>query len=135
MSMPLRFAAILGAILLGRGALAHHGFYGQYALDETVDFAGTVVAVEWLNPHAFVLVRAEIDGMESVVRVELKGLRQLSQKGWMGDELAIGAQVRVVNAAFDLADGTRACCARIYDSNGKEFYTEPRAALDSGLAQ
>jgi len=108
-------------------ALPHHGPYGQFDLENRLDFTGTVVAVEWVNPHAFVLIRAELDGAEAVYRIELQGLRQLSNKGWQGDELQIGETVRVVNAAFELAEGSAlACCARIYDLRGKEFFTDPR---------
>lgn len=107
--------------------LAHHGYYGQYALDDRVDFSGTVVGIEWTNPHAFVRVRAEIAGAEAVYRIELRELRQLRENGWQGDELAIGETVRVVNAAPHLDEGTMlVCCARIYDQSGREYFTDPR---------
>jgi hypothetical protein len=123
--IPLVVAAL--ALLPGSAARAHHGFYGEYSLDERIDFSGTVVGVEWINPHAFVDVRATIDGTESVFRIELPGLRQLNGRGWRGDELAVGTVVRIENAALQLIEGsTLICCARIFDLNGKEFYTDPR---------
>jgi hypothetical protein len=124
-------AIAVSLMLLGSIAVGHHAPYGRFAIDSTIDFTATVVAVEWRNPHAAVLVRAAIDGTEAVYRIELKGLRQLGDKGWKGDELAIGTPVRVVNAALELAPGsTRICCARIYDMSGREFYTDPRPARE-----
>ena len=123
----LPFAVAALALLPASVARAHHGFYGEYSLDERIDFSGTVVGVEWVNPHAFVDVRATVDGTESVFRIELPGLRQLSGKGWRGDELATGTVVRIENAALQLSEGsTLVCCARIFDLNGKEFYTDRR---------
>jgi hypothetical protein len=114
-------------LVTGDWALAHHGPYGQFSLDERIDFGGTVVAIEWTNPHSFVMVRAELNGFESVFRIELQSRRQLGNKGWQGDELAIGEQVRVVNAAIELTEGsTLICCARIYDLAGREYFTDPR---------
>lgn len=108
-------------------AQSHHGPYGVYAIDDTIDFTGTVVGVEWHNPHAFVLVRARIEDEEAVYTIELADLRQLANKGWQGDELRVGETVRVVNAALSFAEGSNLiCCARIYDMNGKEYFTDPR---------
>jgi hypothetical protein len=124
--LALRAVAVL-SLLAGNAVTAHHAPYGQFSIDDPVDFTGTVVGVDWLNPHAFVLVLTEVDGAEAVLRVELQGLRQLRNKGWTGDELKVGTAVRVVNAAREIdVASTLVCCARIYDLNGKEFYTDPR---------
>ena len=129
--MRVLLAACLSAVIVG-DARAHHGPYGRFSIDETIDFRGTVVAVEWINPHAFVLVRTELDGEEMTMRIELQGLRQLTDKGWHGDELKIGETVKVVNAAREIRDpSTLVCCARIYDLTGKEFYTDPRRSEPS----
>jgi len=124
----LRFLLRSSALSLGVTlAYAHHGPYGQFDLDHRFDFTGTVVAVEWTNPHAFVLVQASVDGNENVFRIELRNLQQLRDRGWNGKELQAGQPVRVINAALEIAaQPTLVCCARIYDMNGKEFYTDPR---------
>ena len=113
--------------LAAKPASAHHGPYGLYDLDNTIDFTGEVVAIEWVNPHALMLIRTDIDGVEETLRIELQSLSQLNAKGWHGDELQAGTTVRVVNAAREIGDGaTGICCARIYDLSGREFYTDPR---------
>jgi hypothetical protein len=125
---PLLLTVAAMLLVSGSRVLAHHGPYGQFSLEERIDFAGTVVAVEWTNPHAFVLVSTEVDGNEVVFRIELESLRQLGNKGWWGDELAIGEQVRIVNAALELTEGSKLiCCARIYGLDGKEYFTNPRS--------
>jgi hypothetical protein len=117
----------LSAVLTLSTASAHHGPYGRYDLENTIDFTGRLVALEWVNPHAVMLVRTKIDGVESTMRIELQSLSQLNAKGWHGDELPVGTTVRVVNAAREYGNGaTGICCARIYDLNGREFYTDPR---------
>jgi hypothetical protein len=124
----------MSAVLKLPAASAHHGPYGQYDLENTIEFTGQLVAIEWVNPHAVVLVQTTIDGVESTLRIELQSLSQLKAKGWRGDELQVGTTVRVVNAAREYGNGaTGICCARIYDLNGREFYTDPRRSeQDSG---
>lgn len=113
--------------LAARPASAHHGPYGRYDLENTIDFTATVVALEWANPHAVILVQTEIDGVAETLRIELQSLSQLNAKGWRGDELPAGTTVRVVNAAREFGNGaTGICCARIFDLDGREFYTDPR---------
>ena len=123
--MPIAVAVF--SMLFGSAAVSHHGFYGEYALDDRIDFTGTVVGIEWTNPHAFVLVETVVDAAQTVVRIELQSPSQLSRRGWKGDELNFGETVRVTNAALQLrGDSMLACCARIRDLHGKEFYTDPR---------
>jgi hypothetical protein len=117
-------AAMAAPMLIAAVAHAHHGPYGQFDLDNRVDFIGTVVTVEWKNPHALLLVAAELNGRQAIYRIELKSLRQLVRRGWQGDELKPGDPVHIVNAALDTTgDSTLVCCARIYDLAGHEFFT------------
>lgn len=123
-----RILLVAACLLLpGGAALPHHGPYGQYALDERVDFAGTVAGIEWTNPHAFVLVESSFAGDTAIYRIELRELRQLHDLGWTGDELEIGTDVRVENAALHSDEASRlVCCARIYGDDGTEYFTAPR---------
>jgi hypothetical protein len=118
-------AAVLASLLLIAGQLcAHHGPYGQFNLDQRVDFTGSVVAVEWTNPHAHVLVEATLGAGPMVYRIELRSLQELARRGWHGDELRPGTPVRIVEAALSLTeDRALICCARIYDTDGREYFS------------
>lgn len=125
--LSLLFAA--AGLLAGTRAFSHHSVYAQYSAAKPLDISGTVVGVRWANPHAFVDVRATVDGQEVVYQIELEALSALKKQGWTGNELKPGDSVRVADAFLEAKEGsTQACCARIYDGAGNEIYTDPTKA-------
>ncbi len=48
------FFVSLAALLLASPALAHHGFAGRYDEEHPVTVTGTVVELQFMNPHSFI---------------------------------------------------------------------------------
>jgi hypothetical protein len=51
-----RQGLLTGALLLGAGAaiVAHHSFAAEFDANQPVQLRGTVVKVEWINPHTWI---------------------------------------------------------------------------------
>jgi uncharacterized protein DUF6152 len=78
-------------------ALAHHAMV-MYDRTRTQTLAGTVVELQWTNPHVFLLVDGKVDeaGEAGVWRLETSGPANLTrQGGWSATALKPGDRVRV----------------------------------------
>ena len=53
--------AVLGALVLGTAASAHHAYTG-FALDRDETIAGTIEGIRFQNPHVLIVVRTENAG-------------------------------------------------------------------------
>ena len=91
--------------------LAHHAFVAVFDLSKQRDFRGTVMRVDWLNPHArFILNVAEAGGRTTNWEFELGSPNALMQHGWTRYTLKKGD---VITVTADLArDGSRFAHAR-----------------------
>ena len=98
-----RIAAVLTLALSAFPLFAHHAFVAVFDLSKQRDFKGTVMRVEWLNPHArFHLNVVEPSGKTSTWEFELGSPNALMQHGWTrytlkkGDVVTVaGLQVRI----------------------------------------
>jgi len=55
--MRLRLLGILVGLLVGTGpALAHHSFGAEFDDKTCGEFTGTLLAVDWQNPHAYFFI-------------------------------------------------------------------------------
>jgi Family of unknown function (DUF6152) len=88
---------ILGASVAATIAPAHHAMV-MYDRTRTVMLDGTVVELQWTNPHVFLLVNGKVDEAEEigVWRLETSGPANLTrQGGWSATALKPGDRVRV----------------------------------------
>jgi hypothetical protein len=85
-----RWGAALALLLLGTGALAHHG-WSNYQTDKAQTLEGTVQAVTWAMPHGELTLQADQVSWNVVLappsRMEARGLKR--------DALGVGKQVSV----------------------------------------
>jgi hypothetical protein len=73
--------SILGVVLAGP-ALAHHSVQAEFDISKTITVVGTVVKVEWINPHSYLTVEAkEADGKVQRWGFELGGPGALRRAG------------------------------------------------------
>ena len=98
---------------------AHHSNAPHYDRDRAITIQGVVEAFEFVNPHAFLHIRAENEDGESVVwACEMQTANTLRRRGWTEDQFVVGQEVTVQGIAArrdplgcsynsgELADGT-----------------------------
>ena len=85
----LRCGAMLllcGALLLAPSARAHHSFAAEYDGDKPLTLTGTVVKVEWTNPHVhFSIAVKAAGGAVTEWRFEGYPPNMLVRQGWKRD--------------------------------------------------
>src|SRR5579863_4041275 len=120
MSLPKSAAVLLLFAMLSAPAFAHNSFAAEFDAKKPVEHKGTLIELEWVNPHAWIHIEVKDDsGKVTKWYCELGSPNLLMRSGWRRDSLKKG-DVIVVNgsAAKDgsnlanaktvkLADGTR----------------------------
>src|SRR5262245_64780353 len=102
----MRVVVSLGALMAtALPVSAHHSFSARFDSNKQVTLEGTVVMMEWVNPHSWLHIDVpQPDG--SVVRWKIEGGSPsvLFRKGWNRDSLPAGTKVKVVG--FQAKDGS-----------------------------
>ena len=52
----MKAVAIIAGVLATVPAWAHHSFAAEFYRNKVVDLDGTIVKMEWVNPHAWIHV-------------------------------------------------------------------------------
>jgi hypothetical protein len=83
-------------VFTAQSAIAHHSIALQFDMTQEVEIEGTVVSMEWKNPHAWLQVQVEADnGDIEIWQVEFGGANSLYRRGWTRDDLPVGAYLVV----------------------------------------
>jgi ribulose-5-phosphate 4-epimerase/fuculose-1-phosphate aldolase len=83
----------LGALILAGNVSAHHGDADRYN-DEVVTVTGTVVQVQFVNPHALIVFDVAEGGKNQRWQAELGGPQQLARQfGWTNRTLKVGDKI------------------------------------------
>jgi hypothetical protein len=89
--------AFAGAVV---GLRAHHSFEAEYDSAKVITISGTVTKLDWINPHAFVVIDSkDATGTLRSYRVEMGPPYALQRGGWKRDTVKIGDRVTVEGAA------------------------------------
>jgi len=103
MKLILRSLAVV-ALLAFAGAVvglrAHHAFEAEYDAAKIITISGTVTKLDWINPHAFIVIDSkDTSGTVRSYKVEMGPPYALQRGGWKRDTIKIGDRVTVEGAA------------------------------------
>ena len=98
----------VGAAMLLAAALpvaAHHSFGAEFDASKPLTLEGTVVQMEWVNPHSWLTIDVpKPDGTMERWRLEGGSPSVLLRLGWNRDSLPTGTKIKVT--AFQAKDGS-----------------------------
>ena len=121
-----RFVMAIGlagaCVLVGSGSMsAHHAFSAEFDASKPIQLKGTVVKMEWINPHSWIHIDVKSpDGTVQRWMIEGGNPTVLLRRGFNKDSLPAGTEIIV--DAFRARDGdTRASAAEIRFPNGREL--------------
>jgi len=87
-------AAVAG--LVSVPVLGHHSVALQFDMSKEIEIEGTVVSMEWRNPHAWLQVEVEDENGEPLIwAVEFASANGLYRRGWRRDDLPVGIHVMI----------------------------------------
>jgi hypothetical protein len=98
-------------LLVSLPVSAHHSFAAEFDSEQPVELHGTVVEVDWVNPHAWIYITVEgNDGSAAQWATELGSPNLLMRNGWRSDSLKPGDEV--VITGHRARDGSLLASAR-----------------------
>jgi hypothetical protein len=122
--MRTRIAIIVAAALLAVSVpvWAHHAFSSEFDVNHPVKLTGTVVKMEWINPHSWIHMNVKgKDGKVAEWMVEGGSPNSLLRRGFTKEALPAGAEIVV--DGYQAKDGSnRATGMEILFSDGKKLF-------------
>ena len=91
----LAIAAVSALLVWSTPAIAHHSFAAEFDANRPLTVSGTVVRLEWTNPHARLVVEATENGKPVTWDFELGPPNGLMRNGWTRNSLKQGMKVTV----------------------------------------
>jgi Family of unknown function (DUF6152) len=121
---PLQYA-LAAALAMGAvtvPVLAHHSFAAEYDREKPVSLKGTVTAVDWVNPHAWIHLDVKDDaGQVTNWSCELGSPNLLLRNGWRRDTLKPGDAIIIEGTSAK--DGAKRANARTVKlANGQRVF-------------
>lgn len=100
---------------------AHHAFAAEFDAEKKVTLVGTVVVMEWVNPHAWLTIDVpDAAGKADRWQLEFGPPNALFRRGWRKSSLAPG--MKVTASAFLAKDGRKVANAdKVTLPDGKVF--------------
>lgn len=96
--MTINRLVLIAAVILaaGTGARAHHAFSAEFDANQPVQLRGTVVRVEWINPHTWIHIDVKkSDGAVERWMIEGGTPNTLLRRGLTRDSLPQGTEIVV----------------------------------------
>ena len=97
----------VGLLLVGQGVrvVAHHAFSAEFDAQRPIELRGTVVKMEWVNPHTWIHVDVkQKDGKLERWMIEGGPPNALYRRGFNKDSLPAGSEILV--EGFRAKDGS-----------------------------
>jgi uncharacterized protein DUF6152 len=91
--------SLLIAILAAAPSFAHHSFAAEFDSAKPVELHGTLVELEWVNPHAWIHMEVtDATGKVTKWDCELGSPNLLMRNGWRKEVLKKGDKIIVIGA-------------------------------------
>jgi len=115
--------AIIGALLGALSAWGHHSFAAEYDGNKPITLKGTVVKMEWVNPHSWLHIQVKSDdGKMEDWLCETAPPNILYRQGWRKTSLKEGEEVTV--EGFRAKDASNTMTARsVVTADGRKMFT------------
>ncbi len=98
--------AIIGLLLAAAPVWAHHSFAAEFDATKPITLRGTLVKMEWANPHGWLhVIVKDSSGKEETWMGETGAPNALLRRGWTRDSLKAG--MPLVLEGYRSKDGTR----------------------------
>src|SRR3712207_5925764 len=95
--MRMKLVAAAAALLVSAAAtqlVAHHSFAAEFDAKRPVKFRGTVVKMEWINPHSWIHIDVKDEkGQVQRWMVEGGAPNALLRRGWNKNSLPEGTEI------------------------------------------
>jgi hypothetical protein len=91
----LGIAAVAALLTATVPLAAHHSFAAEFDADRPLTITGTVVRLEWTNPHARLVIEAKENGKPVEWDFELGPPNGLMRNGWTRTSLKQGQTVTI----------------------------------------
>lgn len=96
MSVRTYALAAIAAAATGAAVQAHHSFAAEFDANKPVQLRGTVVRVEWINPHTWIHIDVKgADGQSERWMIEGGTPNTLLRRGITRDSLPAGTEIVV----------------------------------------
>jgi hypothetical protein len=127
-TLTLIAAGLIGSL----AAWGHHSFAAEYDGNKPITIKGTVIKMDWVNPHSWLRVKVtEPDGKEVEWLCETAPPNMLYRQGWRKDSLKEGDQVTV--EGFRAKDATATMNTRsVTTAEGRKMFA---GAANEGAKQ
>jgi hypothetical protein len=112
----------LACALASTPVWAHHAFSAEFDANKQVNLRGTIVKMEWINPHAWIHLDVKgSDGATVRWEIEMGPPNALLKRGWSKKDVPAGIEVVVVG--YQAKDGANRANGRdITFPDGKKLF-------------